>query len=138
MSVTTAPPFVNSAPATGGSSANASDSPASEDDSDAWAAAPWDAAAAASRCGFKIDRASLMLYSEKLELLLRPGGGDSKLESDEKRLDPDWREPIPMASATVFALRKAWPGGALMPELMAEAWALPLSGAAVLPLPLFA
>lgn len=82
MSVTTAPPFLNSAPEMAGSSANARESEAKEDDS----GSEGSALAPCRACGLRISRASLRLYSEKLELLRGGGGGASKDESDEKRL----------------------------------------------------
>lgn len=59
-----------------------------------------------------MSRASLRLYSEKLEL--RRGGAASEDESDDmcRDMDADRIE----GSSTVLARRRKWPGGALLEE----------------------
>ncbi len=132
MSVTIAPPFLKSAPEMAGSSANANDSEAKEDDSGSE-----DSALVVCRaCGLRMSRASFRLYSEKLELLRGGGGGGSKDESDEKRLVGVRLRVGSSDSSTVLARRKACPAGALIPELTAPEPALALALLVVaLPLP---
>lgn len=100
-----------------GSSANASDRDAKEDDSGSD-----DSTLLVCRaCGLRMSRASFRLISEKFELLRGGTGGGSKAESEEKRLVGVRRRVGSLDSSTVLVRRNACPTGALIPELTAPA-----------------
>lgn len=113
MSVTTEWPLLNRTPDIAGSSANASDSPASDEvsgDELSWCSRglPW---------GFSRSLASVKLYSEKLELRL---GGRLGLASFESRPVgvPVRRRDDDTSSIVVRERRRPWPAGlGLIPEL---------------------
>lgn len=131
ISVTMAPPFLNRAPEMAGSSANASESEAKEDDS----GSKGSVLAPRRACGLRMSRASLRLYSEKLELLRGGGSGPSNDESDERRLVGVFLRVGSSDSSIVLDRLKVWPVGALMPELSPVVpLALALALAAALPL----
>jgi hypothetical protein len=107
ISVTIALPFLKRAPEIAGRRAKANDRDAREDVSPAE-----DSMLGSPSCGLSRSRASLRLYSEKLELLR---GGMVSKPGDAMY---GRREAASSAADTVTARRSPWPGGgALIPEL---------------------
>lgn len=130
ISVTTALPFLNSTPARAGSRANANDSDASEDES---LVASWSPARPMG-CGFSRSRASLRLYSEKLELRrgnASPVGDEASAKGLCSWMDGRERRASSTAADAVRARRRFPGSGALTVELAAETAALCRAAAGV-------